>query len=161
MKSNTQDISGGSNDALYRETRQATGSYVVRVVIAPAEFAPMLPHLPGYPGGSIPTAIRMRFSRHGGIYLVRCGLKTKPRGGSRAASRRSAPNPGSRTRREGRAPSHRPQMSSGRLILDRVARQQCITRPLDPFKKRAVLVKTGRNGFRALGRLGSPRAAAS
>jgi len=45
-------------------------------------------------------------------------------GRSRAASRRSAPSPGSRTRREDRAPSHRPQMSSGRLFLDRVARQQ-------------------------------------
>ena len=45
-------------------------------------------------------------------------------GRSRAASRWSAPSPGSRTRREDRAPSHRPQMSSGRLFLDRVARQQ-------------------------------------
>jgi hypothetical protein len=70
----------------------------------------------------------MRFSRHGGIYLVRCGhfkvkVKTKPRGGRRAASRRSAPSPGRRTRREDHALAHRPQMSSGRLILDRVARQ--------------------------------------
>ena len=54
-------------------------------------------HLPGYPGGFIPTAIGMRLSTHGGIYLVRCGfdfkskVKTKPRGGSQAASRRSAP----------------------------------------------------------------------
>ena len=45
-------------------------------------------------------------------------------GRSRAASRWSAPSPGSRTRREDRAPTHRPQMSSGRLFLDRVARQQ-------------------------------------
>ena len=45
-------------------------------------------------------------------------------GRDRAASRRSAPSPGSRTRREEHAPSHRPQMSSGRLFLDRVARQQ-------------------------------------
>src|SRR5881275_2452382 len=42
----------------------------------------------------------------------------------RAASRWSAPAPGKRTRREDHAPSHRPQMSSGRLFLDRVARQQ-------------------------------------
>jgi hypothetical protein len=42
----------------------------------------------------------------------------------RAASRWSAPGPGKRTRREDHAPSHRPQMSSGRLFLDRVARQQ-------------------------------------
>jgi hypothetical protein len=33
--------------------------------------------------------------------------------------------PGKRTRREDRALSHRPQMSSGRLFLDRVARQHC------------------------------------
>jgi hypothetical protein len=45
-------------------------------------------------------------------------------GRGRAASRWSAPSPGSRTCREDHAPSHRPQMSSGRLILDRVARQQ-------------------------------------
>ena len=70
----------------------------------------------------------MRFPRHGGIFLVRCGqvkIKTKPRGGCRAASRWSAPSPGRRTRREDHALAHRPQMSSGRLILDRVARQHC------------------------------------
>ena len=41
------------------------------------------------------------------------------------ASRWSAPHPGKRTRREDRALSHRPQMSSDRLFLDRVARQHC------------------------------------
>jgi hypothetical protein len=41
------------------------------------------------------------------------------------ASRWSAPGPGKRTRREDHALSHRPQMSSGRLFLDRVARQHC------------------------------------
>ena len=45
-------------------------------------------------------------------------------GWGRAASRWSVPSPGSRTCREDHAPSHRPQMSSGRLFLDRVARQQ-------------------------------------
>ncbi len=40
------------------------------------------------------------------------------------ASRWSAPVPGKRTRREDRALSHRPQMSSGRLFLDRVGRHQ-------------------------------------
>jgi hypothetical protein len=45
-------------------------------------------------------------------------------GRDRAASRWSAPSPGSRTCREDHAPSHRPQMSSDRLFLDRVARQQ-------------------------------------
>ncbi len=44
------------------------------------------------------------------------------------ASRWSAPSPGSRTCREDHVPSHRPQMSSGRLILERVGRHQWITR---------------------------------
>ena len=44
------------------------------------------------------------------------------------ASRWSAPSPGKRTRREDHAPSHRPQMSSGRLFLDRVGRHQWDTR---------------------------------
>jgi hypothetical protein len=34
------------------------------------------------------------------------------------------PSPGKRTRREDHVPSHRPQMSSGRLFLDRVGRHQ-------------------------------------
>ena len=85
------------------------------------------------------------FLRHGGIYLVRCGFQFKTKnqtlGWGRAASRWSAPSPGSRTCREDHAPSHRPQMSSGRLILDRVARQHCpsplhgtprLPRPLHP-----------------------------
>ena len=46
-------------------------------------------------------------------------------GWDQTASRWSAPGPGKRTRREDHAPSHRPQMSSGRLFLDRVARQHC------------------------------------
>jgi hypothetical protein len=45
-------------------------------------------------------------------------------GRGRATSRWSAPSPSSRTRREERAPSHRPQMSSDRLFLDRVGRHQ-------------------------------------
>ena len=45
-------------------------------------------------------------------------------GRDQTASRWSAPSPGKRTRREEHALSHRPQMSSGRLFLDRVARQQ-------------------------------------
>jgi hypothetical protein len=46
-------------------------------------------------------------------------------GWDQTASRRSAPDPGKGTRREDHAPSHRPQMSSDRLFLDRVARQHC------------------------------------
>ncbi len=88
------------------------------------------PPLPCHECKELCLAPGMRFSRHGGIYLVRCGqfkikIKTKPRGGRRAASRRSAPSPGRRTRREDHALAHRPQMSSGRLFLDRVARQHC------------------------------------
>jgi hypothetical protein len=45
-------------------------------------------------------------------------------GRDRAASRWSASGPGKRTRREDHAPSHRPQMSSDRLFLDRVGRHQ-------------------------------------
>jgi hypothetical protein len=45
-------------------------------------------------------------------------------GRGRTASRWSAPCPGKRTRREDHAPSHRPQMSSDRLFLDRVGRHQ-------------------------------------
>jgi hypothetical protein len=45
-------------------------------------------------------------------------------GWDQTASRWLAPNPGKRTRREDRALSHRPQMSSGRLFLDRVGRHQ-------------------------------------
>ena len=55
---------------------------------------------------------------------VRCGSeRTKSEAGP-TASRWLAPGPDKRTRREDHAPSHRPQMSSGRLFLDRVARQQ-------------------------------------
>jgi hypothetical protein len=45
-------------------------------------------------------------------------------GRDQTASRWSAPDPEKRTRREDHALSHRPQMSSGRLFLDRVGRHQ-------------------------------------
>ncbi len=87
LKSYAHAQCGGSKGALYRETRQATGSYVVRIVIASAEFAPLPPHLPGYPDGqNIPTAIRMRFLRHGGIYQSDRGIlktNTQTRAGHR------------------------------------------------------------------------------
>ncbi len=126
LKSYAHAQCGGSKGALYRETRQATGSYVVRIVIASAEFAPLPPHLPGYPDGqNIPTAIRMRFLRHGGIYQSDRGIL-----------KNQHPNPGwtpppanvqTRARdRAGRtALSPIVLMSSGRLFLDRGARQQC------------------------------------
>ena len=46
-------------------------------------------------------------------------------GWDQTASRWSAPGPGKSTRREDHALSHRPQMSSDRLFLDRGARQHC------------------------------------
>jgi len=56
-------VSEEGKGALYRETLQATGSYMGRVVIATAEFAPMPPlHLPGYPGGLISDGHRDAFS---------------------------------------------------------------------------------------------------
>ena len=51
--------------------------------------------------------------------------QTKPWGEADTASRRSAPSAGRRPRRENHALAHRPQMSAGRLFLDRVARQHC------------------------------------
>jgi hypothetical protein len=59
----------------------------------------------------------------GPMWSSQTKIKTKP-GPSRAASRRSVSSPGKRTRREEHALSHRPQMSSGRLFLDRVGRHQ-------------------------------------
>jgi hypothetical protein len=59
----------------YRETLQATGFYVGRIVIATAGFAPMPPFsLPGYPGGHYSDGHRMRFPRHGGIYQSDGGI---------------------------------------------------------------------------------------
>ena len=52
------------------------------------------------------------------------GVQNQNLGRDQTASRWSAPSPDPRTRREDHAPSHRPQMSSGRLFLERVARQQ-------------------------------------
>ena len=70
----------------------------------------------------------MRFLRHvrnlSGPMWFEGQDQTQTPGRDRAASRRSAPGPGSRTCREDHAPSHRPQMSSGRLFLDRVGRHQ-------------------------------------
>jgi hypothetical protein len=113
--------------ALYRETLRATGYDVDRIVIAAAEFATM----PAPPIQLLadrawkPAAPRVAFLRHDGIYLVRCGFQANQTlGRDRAPSRWSVPSPGSRTCREDHAPTHRPQMSSGRLFLDRVARQQ-------------------------------------
>ena len=72
---------------------------------------------------------RDAFLRHHGIYLVRWDfnfkskVKTKPQDGTNCLPS-VGPALGKETCREDRASSHRPQMSSGRLFLDRVARQQ-------------------------------------
>ena len=73
----------------------------------------------------------LRFLRHGGIYLVRWGGQNQnqrpnhlnlgvgcrlPLVGPRAPVKDAT---------EGARLTHRPQMSSGRLFLDRVARQHC------------------------------------
>ena len=116
-----RDSSGGEvKGAHNRETLQTTGR-TTRIVIVPREFAP-IPHAPIVL--RIPTAIRMRFRRHGGIYrsdVVQ--VKTKPWGGT-------VPPPAGRSRaqvqeRVGRTtPFSSSSMSSGRLFLDRGARQQ-------------------------------------
>ena len=113
---------GGGKGTHHREALQTTGR-TTRIVIVPREFAP-IPHAPA--GLRIPMAIRMRFLRHDGIYrsdVVQTD-KTKPWGGT-------VPPPAGRPRaqvkeRVGRTtlfPSS--AMSSGRLFLDRVARQHC------------------------------------
>jgi len=80
-----------------------------------------------FPQLSIPDA-RYAFSKAwrnlSGPMWFKTQTQNQTPGRGRAASRWSAPSPGSRTRREDHAPSHRPQMSSGRLILDRVGRHQ-------------------------------------
>ena len=61
-----------------------------------------------------------------GVLTSKPKSKSKPNPRTRpTASRWSAPHLGKRTRREDHVLSHRPQMSSGRLFLDRVARQHC------------------------------------
>jgi hypothetical protein len=111
----------------YRESLQATGCYVGRVVIATAEFAPMPPfHLPGYPGGFIPTAIGMRF-RGMTESIAPMWSKTNP---ETKPWERDQPPPVGRPRaqvkeRVGRTTLFSSSaMSSGRLFLDRVGRHQ-------------------------------------
>jgi len=96
-----RDRSGGGGKGSHnRETLQTTGFYVGRIVIVPREFAPMS-HAPA--GLLLTMAIRMRFLRHHGIYRSDVvHSKTKP-WRNRAASRRSVPSPGKRTRREDHA----------------------------------------------------------
>jgi hypothetical protein len=119
---------GGSKGALYRETLQATGFHVGRVVIATAEFAPMPPlHLPGYPGGFTPTAIGMRFQ---GMTesIGPMWPNTKPKNQTLGTGPNRLPPVGPAPQikeRVGRTtPFSSSAMSSGRLFLDRVGRHQ-------------------------------------
>src|SRR6187549_3399417 len=59
-----------------------------------------------------------------GVSKTKTKSKTNPWVGTTPPPAWSAPGPGQRTRREDHALSHRPQMSSGRLFLDRVGRHQ-------------------------------------
>jgi len=114
---------GGGKGAHNRETLPTTGR-TTRIVIVPRELAP----IPATPAGlPIPMAIRMRFLRHDGIYrsdVVQVKTETKPWGGA-------VPPPAGRPRaqvkeRVGRTTlSSSSAMSSGRLFLDRGARQHC------------------------------------
>jgi hypothetical protein len=112
---------GGSKGALYRETLQATGCYVGRIVIATAGFAPMPPrYLAGYPGGHSSDGHRMRFPRHHGIYQSDMGSFKNP-------SRTPPPADVQARARERAGRITLPPivlMSSGRLFLDRVGRHQ-------------------------------------
>jgi hypothetical protein len=83
----------------------------------------MPPSAPGYPGGSIPTAIGMRFLRHDGIYQSDVGLLKNPT----RAGHCLPPMPRLEPENTPGGSRSRPivLMSSGRLFLDRVARQHC------------------------------------
>jgi hypothetical protein len=93
-------------------------SFTIWRICDDAFSATSFPQQPG-PHGSVLKACR---NLSGPMWFP---SQNQTPGRDRAASRWSAPSPGRRTRREDHAPAHRPQMSSGRLFLDRVARQHC------------------------------------
>jgi hypothetical protein len=119
------DSSGARvKSARYRETLQTTGCNVDRIVIVPGEFAPM---------SKPPLRNRERLNSdgHQNAFFeawrnlsVRCRVVFPPKPGPEHRLPPMAPDPSSRTRREERALLI-VQMSSGRLFLDRVARQHC------------------------------------
>jgi hypothetical protein len=73
-----------------------------------------------------PAGPQDAFSQACGIYLVRCSsnFKTNLRAGTVLPPAGRSRAQRKETRREDHVPSHRPQMSSGRLFLDRVGRHQ-------------------------------------
>jgi hypothetical protein len=84
---------------------------------------PLLPLLPG-PSVGVFQAWRNLSGPMGFPNQNQKPTQNQLLGRDQTASRWSAPSPGQRTRREDHALSHRPQMSSGRLFLDRVGRHQ-------------------------------------
>ena len=134
---------GGVKGAHNRETLQTTGR-TTRIVIVPREFAP-IPHTPA--GLPIPMAIRMRFLRHDGIYRsdVVQTTKTKPWG-------EAVPPPAGRPRaqvkeRVGRTTlCSSSTMSSGRLFLDRGARQHCPS-PLHRHGQHTLIAWPGETNY--------------
>jgi hypothetical protein len=134
VKANKQSVGFGTaafrkwregQGALYRETLQTTGFHLGRIVIVPREFAPMpSPPLHGRASENRGDS-QHAFFRHDGIYRsdVFSTQKTRKTGGGvpPPVGRPRAPVQG----RDGRrAPYPSSTMSSGRLFLDRVARQQ-------------------------------------
>jgi hypothetical protein len=87
---------------------------------------------PATPWPSFPKTQKipgMRFLRHGGIYLVRWGGQNQRPNhldlGLGCRLPLVGPLAPVKDATEGARLTHRPQMSSGRLFLDRVARQHC------------------------------------
>jgi hypothetical protein len=148
-------VSEGGKGALYRETLQATGCYVGRVVIATAEFASIPPFLlPSYPGGFIPTAIGMRFP---GMTesIGPMWSKTKPTnqtlgtGSYRLPSVGPAPQVKERVGRTTLFSSS--AMSSGRLFLDRVGRHQSPS-PLHRRDQNKLIALSAETNYHRAGR---------
>jgi hypothetical protein len=110
--------------ARYRETLQTTGFYVDRIVIVPGESAPILQSLPVRRQRRNSDGHQNAFSQAWRNLSLRwrVGFPTRP--GQEHRLPPMAPHPGSRTRREERALLI-VAMSSGRLFLDRGARQHC------------------------------------
>jgi hypothetical protein len=111
------------NGTRYRETLQTTGFHGGRIVIVPREFAPMpsTTSSPGFRESRIPSVRFLGMTES--IAPMWFPHKNHPTGGGVPPSvgRPRAPVKG---RDERSAPYPSSAMSSGRLFLDRVARQQ-------------------------------------
>jgi len=127
-------IPGIQREVARRQGSPCTGKLSARPAGKPGDFFIVKGEFATFP--SSPLGSRSQINTEAPQYAFSKGMsesiwsdgvsnRNQTLGQDRAASRRSAPSPGKRTRREDHAPSHRPQMSSGRLFLDRVARQHC------------------------------------